>query len=808
MPRRRPTLSSLTLALLLSVHACSQAADAPFSADFDKSVKPFLEEHCLRCHGEKKQKGELRLDTLSRDFAAGGSAMHWADVIDRISSGEMPPEKEPQPATAEATRIVDWLSGKLKEGESARMAKRERVTFHKLAREEYANTIYDLLGVHYDATDPTGLPEDPNWNGFERIGAVLSLSASHVEKYFAAAEGALAEAFPAKPAEKKLQHWGAFDLRGSSKKDLTPEQLQKVRVDVWPGSTFNGQPGSVRGLSLTTPGEYTVRVKLSGLKPKDGRAPHVVIYAADLDRVLLEQDVITPEDQPVVLESRVHLPAGNHPIRMTNEAPGPSNLPRAGRNGSHPFFTIKGGREPWQTKITDEDDQPILPFLIVDYVEWEGPLTESAPTPAQQEYLPKKDNDLAEAREILNRFASAAYRRPARDAELNGLVKLVEGEIQSGEKYDAALKTGLLAVLCAKDFFYLVEGSAETNSNKINDWELASRLSYFLWSTMPDAPLREAAAHGTLHQPEVLRAQVTRMLHDPKIARFTESFSRQWLQLRRVGMFAPDKKLYPTYDDYLQKSMIAESTSYFREVLSENLSLREFLDSNWTMLNARLAEHYEIPNVSEDRFERVALRPEDHRGGLLTQAAVLSLTSDGMRHRPVHRGKWVLESIIGKPPPPPPANVKPIEPTPETRPKATLRMKLAAHESDANCAACHRRIDPLGMAFDNYDAIGRWRTEEIVRDGNGDNPKVDASGELPDGRKFADAGELKKLLLVDLDKFNASFVEKLATFALRRAMSVDDRTALQSLAKQSKAADYKLPAIIETLVLSDLFQKR
>jgi hypothetical protein len=529
---------------------------------------------------------------------------------------------------------------------------------------------------------------------------------------------------------------------------------------------------------------------------------------ADIDRILLEQDVVTAEDQPVILEARVHLPAGNHPIRMTNEAPGPSNLPRAGRNGSHPFFSIKDGREPWQTKLTDEEDQPILPFLIVDWVEWEGPLTDSSPTLAEEKYQPKGNTDLAEAREILKRFASLAYRRPAKDSEVDELVKLVQSEMQNGEKYQDAVKTAMLAILCAKDFFYLVEGSPETNTTKINDWELASRLSYFLWSTMPDAPLMEAAANGTLHQPEVLRAQLTRMLRDPKIVRFTDAFARQWLQLRRVGMFPPDKKLYPTYDDYLQKSMIAETTAYFREVLEKNLSLREFLDSNWTMLNARLAEHYEIPNVTEDRFQRVSLRPEDHRGGLLTQAAVLSLTSDGMRHRPVHRGKWVLESIIGKPPPPPPPNVKAIEPTPETRPKATLRMKLAAHESDPNCAACHRKIDPLGIAFDNYDAIGRWRTEEVVRDGNGDNPKVDASGQLIDGRKFSDAESFKQLLLTDLDKFDAAFIEKLATFALRRAMSVDDRTALQSLAKQSKAADYKLPAIVEALVLSDLFQKR
>jgi hypothetical protein len=215
-----------------------------------------------------------------------------------------------------------------------------------------------------------------------------------------------------------------------------------------------------------------------------------------------------------------------------------------------------------------------------------------------------------------------------------------------------------------------------------------------------------------------------------------------------------------------------------------------------------------MPRVTEDRFQRVALEPGDHRGGLLTQAAILCLTSDGTRHRPVHRGKWVSEAILGKSPPPPPANVKPIEPTPSTEPKATLRIKLEAHKSDASCAACHRKIDPLGLAFDNYDAIGRWRTEEVVSDGNGDNPKVDASGEMPDGRKFRDAEEFKSLMLADLDKFNYAFVEKLAVFALRRTTSLDDRAELAKIAAKSKAADYRLAEIVEALVLSDLFQKR
>jgi hypothetical protein len=254
--------------------------------------------------------------------------------------------------------------------------------------------------------------------------------------------------------------------------------------------------------------------------------------------------------------------------------------------------------------------------------------------------------------------------------------------------------------------------------------------------------------------------------------------------------------------------MIQETTATFREVLWKNLSLREFLDSDWTMLNARLAEHYGIPGVEGDEFRRVALVPESHRGGLLTQASILSLTSDGTRHRPVHRGVWVMESILGRSPLPPPANVPPIEPTPAKSPKATLRMKLDAHKSDPNCAACHRKMDPLGFAFDAYDAIGRWRTVEVVRDGAGDNPKVDPSGELPDGRKFADAAEFKKLLLADLDRFGAAFIEKLATYALRRGMTVDDRPALAELARRSKAAEYRLASIVEALALSDLFQKR
>jgi len=793
-----------------AVAASQNTAASSTKADsFDQAILPFLAKYCLRCHGDTLQKGELRIDTLSRDFVGGGSAMHWGDVMYRISSGEMPPPDEPQPSADEAARIADWLNARIKEGESARLAKRERVTFQKLTREEYANTIYDLLGVHFDATDPSALPEDPNWHGFERIGSVLSLSPAHVEKYFAAAEAVLAEAFPETEPQKTVVRWDPSYFRYIRDKEKLVEQglWDKVRLDVWGGSTFTGHPGSVQHLNIPVAGDYKVRIKLSGLKPPGGRAPHLTVYAADLDRMLHEQDVIAPEDQPITVEFLVHFTAGTHVIRTTNDVPAPSNLGRAGRSGAKPFFSLKEGRFPWQRKLTDEEGQPIEPFLIVDWVEWEGPVLASFPTPAQQQYT-LANNDAAQASEKLSRFLERALRRPARPAEIERLLALLNAEIAKGESPPAAMRTAMLAVLCMKDFFYIVEGSSDSNLRRINDWELASRLSYFLWNTMPDDELRLLAREGKLHEPDVLRAQVRRMLRDPRIERFSQGFARQWLQLRNVGMFPPDKKLYPDYDDYLQKSMVAETVGFFHRVLQDNLSLREFIQSDWTMCNARLALHYQFPGVVEDRFTPIKLRPADHRGGLLTQASILTLTSDGTRHRPVHRGKWLLESIIGQSPPPPPANVKPVEPTPATQPKATLRMKLAAHQNDANCAACHRKIDPLGFAFDNYDAIGRWRTEEAVTDGNGRNPPVDASGQLIDGRKFTNADGLKQILLADLPKFNAAFIEKLSTYALRRAMTIDDREQLSKLAEQSSKNDFRLGTIVEALLLSDLFQGR
>ena len=807
------------VALLLAFFSggIAEAADSATSlTGREKLVRPFFAEHCNKCHGEKKQKGDLRVDTLAIDFDSPKTMGNWEEIMNRINSGDMPPEDEKRPKPDDIARVAEWITGQLHEAESARQAGAgEKVAFRKLSREEYANTIRDLLGVTFDVMDPTGLPEDPDWQGFQRIGSVLTLSPAHVEKYLAAAESVLSEALSLGAQPKRdVIHWSPFDMRGwrGFEKEYTARGIaDKVRVDLVPN---NGALDD-HTVDIKTAGDYLVRVKLSGLRPEGGRAPRLRLYAGDISRVLFEQDIEAPEDKPVTIEFRAHLPAGHHPIRIVNAVPGPNPEARRSRaSGTPNAFTVPQARVPWQMKFTDDDGKPILPFLLLDFIEWEGPIVESWPTPAHQRVFFGGETavkDAAYAREILSRFAERAWRRPVTGAEADRLVKLFEQAQKLGDNFESSVKTALLAVLCSKNFLYLEEGSTgfQPASGKmpdirtagtavlLTDWELASRLSYFLWSTMPDQRLLDLARAGKLHEPATLHAEVRRMLADAKAAEFAESFPHQWLQLRRVGMFAPDKVLYPDYDESLEKSMIAETTGFFGDVLKRNASLREFLDSDWTMMNERLAIHYDVGGVHGDTMQRIALNPDEHRGGILTQAAILSLTSDGTRHRPVHRGVWMLDAIIGKPAPPPPANVPALNtPAPGAK-KTTVREKLEQHRADPNCTACHRKIDPLGVAFDNYDAIGRWRTVEAVPAGIGDDPKLDPSGELYDGRKFSDATGLKKILIEDTDKFAAAFTEKLATYALRRGMTFSDRTMLKKVTAQSKADGYRIAPLIE-----------
>jgi len=324
---------------------------------------------------------------------------------------------------------------------------------------------------------------------------------------------------------------------------------------------------------------------------------------------------------------------------------------------------------------------------------------------------------------------------------------------------------------------------------------------------MPDESLLNAAKSGSLKRGGLIK-EVDRLLSDSKANRFVDDFVRQWLQLHRIGMFPPDRKLYPNYDAWLETSLRSEPIEYFREMFSKNLPIDGFINSDWTMANARLCDFYGIPEPKSAGFQRVPLKPEDHRGGLLTMGAVLGLTSDGTRHRPVHRGVWVSEAIFGKTPPPPPANVSAIEPSPPESPKATLRQKIEAHRNNPNCAACHAKIDPLGLAWDNYDAIGQWRTREKLAQGRGEDPLIDPSGLLPDGRSFRDSVQFKRLLLEDREKVARAFIEHLCTYALRRVLTIDDQEALKAIEVEARKNEFRIKDIIRAVATSELIRKR
>ena len=782
----------------------------------------FLTTHCLRCHGPEKVERELRIDQLSRDFKVGADGHLWAEIVERINAGEMPPKDEPQPTENEIASVIEQLDSRIREGRAARMAARPPVAHYRLSRQEYQNTVYDLLGVRYDPTKPGELNADPLWHGFERIGSQLSLSPSHVERYYRAAEIVLGRAFPETPIETQTVRKTAADIRYNGGKQQQ-EYLDRfgikrpLRALIFPGRLQQAfRPHWFGRTGPEHSGLYRAKMQLSGVCPPGGQTAHLRIgkrTGEDTNEGLIELDILSSEDEPEIVEFEVFL---EMPANLDFNVVATDIIDR--QKGGHyrnalsqPFYIFTHSSEtsllnPTAPKMFDEKGNGIYSSVLLDWIEWEGPIESEAERATREGLLPPAGATLEVVAMHLKRFAERAWRRPVSGDELRHYLTAYEAELAAGEDVASAYQVAMLGVLTSRNFTYVVEGEPQPRQ-RLTDWELASRLSFFLWSCMPDQMLFDAARKGTLTR-DGLAAQVDRMLANPKIDRFIDDFPRQWLQLHRLGMFPPDGKLYPDYDVWLEASMHEEVVQYFREVFANNLPIDVFIRSDWTMANSRLCEFYGLPAPKMSGFRRVSLRPEDHRGGLLTTGAVLGLTSDGTRHRPVHRGVWVSEAIFGRTPPPPPANVDPIEPNPPDSPKATIRQKIEAHAHDANCAACHRNIDPFGLAFEQFDAIGQWRTHERVEKGTGDNPPVDPGGELPDGRAFSDSEQFKQLLLDDRDEFLRAFVEHLCTYGLRRVLTVDEREDIQAIVKESKQKNYQLKDIVRAVATSELIKKR
>lgn len=805
--------------LLLLLTACMGFGRVVSGAE---PFEVFLSQHCVRCHGAQKEEGDFRIDQLSRDFKSGIDTHHWAEALDKVNSGEMPPKSEPQPTQAEISEFVTSLDALLKAGRAARMAARPAVAHYRLSRKEYQNTVYDLLGVRYDPAKPGELNEDTLWHGFERIGSELSLSPSHVDRYYRAAGTVLDRAFPATSSEARLVRKTAADLRYGGGK-TQQEALDRfgikrpLRSLLFPGRVENAlAPNWFGRTGPEHSGLYRFRMQASGIRPPGGQPAHLSIGKRTGEETvegLIEFDITAPEDNPQIYEFEVSLemPTTLHFCIVAThgvDRRGGAAFRNALSSGSY-LFTHSSETlllNPNAPQMFDDKGNGIFSTVLIDWIEWEGPLQTADEKSRRQGVLPADDASSEEVAKHLLRFAERAWRRPVNPDELTGYLQSYRTELEQGEKPADAFRGAMQAVLTSRNFIYLVEGDPVAR-DRLNDSEFAARLSYFLWSSMPDDGLFAAARSGSL-QGNGLENEVDRMLADDKSNRFINDFVRQWLQLHRLGMFPPDRKLYPTYDAWLETSLRAEPVEFFRAMFAENLPIDSFVDSDWTMANARLCDFYGLPEPKSDGFQRVSLKPENHRGGLLTMGAVLGLTSDGTRQRPVHRGVWVSEVVFNKTTPPPPANVDPIEPNPPQSPKATIRQKLAMHAQNVSCAACHQKIDPLGFAFDQYDAVGQWRTHEVVAAGTGENPLVDASGMLPDGRQFEDAVEFKRLLLEDREQIARAFIEHLGTYALRRVLTVDDRDDIEAIVVEAKQYEYRVKDIVRAVAMSELLRKK
>lgn len=787
----------------------------------EERFESFLVKYCVQCHGPQKEEGNFRVDQLSRDFSSADTH-HWAEAIDKVNSGEMPPEAEVQPTREELSSFVSSLDAKLKEGRAARMSARPPIAHYRISRKEYQNTVYDLLGVRYDPTKPGELNEDTLWHGYERIGSQLSLSPSHIDRYYRAADVVLDRAFPKVSSEARKVRKSAAELRyGGGKKQQ--EMLNRfgiarpLRLLLFPGRVQSALSSNWFGrIGPEHSGLYRLRIQASGIRPIGGQPAHLSIGKETSEETvegLIEFDVTAPEDAPQVYEFEVFLemPTSLHFCVVATDGVdrrGGAAFRNALTSSSYVFTHSSETLllNPNAPQMFDDQGHGLFSTVLIDWLEWEGPLETEIEKERRQAIIPPEEASDNVVAEYLQRFTQRAWRRPVAKEELENYLQSYRDELQAGESMSDAFRVALQGVLTSRNFIYLPEGDLVPRK-EVTNWELASRLSYFLWSSMPDE-LLFAAAEAEILKGEGLRKEIDRTLADDRIDRFVEDFSRQWLQLHRVGMFPPDKKLYPSYDDWLQVSMREEPIAYFRELFVNNGSIDRFLESDWTMANARLCDFYGLPEPKSDGFQRVSLNPEDHRGGLLTMGAVLGLTSDGTRHRPVHRGVWVSEVLYNKTPPPPPANVEPIEPVPPTGTKITVRKRIETHAKNASCAACHRTIDPLGLAFEQYDAIGQWRTREYVPTGIGEDPLVDASGVTPDGRGFANANEFKQLLIDDRERVVRAFVEHLCTYALRRVLTVDDRDSVQAITEEAINNHYGIKDMVKAVALSDLMQKR
>lgn len=784
-----------------SVGALLHAHGGHDEIQFERDVLPILQMHCIRCHGPDVQEANLRLDNLSVDLSENRAATEtWHEVLNALQANEMPPPDE-EPLSAEhLTTVTQWVSDSIQVALAERRKTDGRVVVRRLNRVEYQHTMQDLLGLEMDyARD---LPPDAvSAEGFHNNGRSLQMSSLQLEYYLATSRRAMDRVIVQGGQPPAIHHnftttsidnW-LGEAERSNRLGRRQEFLVKM-VDNYPDD-----------------GDFLVRVQLTAdLKPATGYPILEVSVGYQIDTEILMREfdlveVTSPDSQTFEFRGRLE----NFPLPVRGQGKFPGLVVRV-RN-------IYDDNSPLPEPQKDEHDKTIypnedhLPTLNIQSVDFHGNHYEQWPPISHRQILVEASDTERESdsyvAQVLQRFMARAFRRKVTEAEVGKFVAFHQEIRAEFPSFEDTIRETLALVLIQPDFLFLLEPAGD-EKRLVDEFELASRLSYFLWNTMPDERLIELANTGTLRAN--LDTEVERLVADPRAQRFVKQFTDQWLELNFVENVAVNRDRFPGFDDRLKQDMTAETHAVFAELLRENASAIQLLSSEFTMLNERLAKHYGIDGVFGLSFRRVALSPQWHRGGLLSHAGILLSNSTGADSHPVRRAVWIRDRLLNDPPAPPPPNVPSLEEANPEFHKLSVREQLEIHRSVESCNQCHRSLDPWGIALENFDAVGKWRTETQLHAGDGAHSQaVVATVVLPDGREVAGADGLRDYLAGERkQEFARSLVSRLLTYALGRSVELTDQPAVDGVLEQFAQDDYRLQGLIHNVVSSEPFQTK
>ena len=775
-------IRSVCSAVLLAM-AFNSTAGQPSSSPLSAPVKSVVNQYCVSCHDADVKKGGLDLERISRD----GITQHsdeWEQVIRKMRARQMPPVGKERPNDKIYDEVVGKLASTLDRAAEQNPNPGRTETFRRFNRTEYQNAIRDLLALDIDAT--ALLPKDDASHGFDNV-TVGELSPTLLNRYISAA-GKIS----------RLAVGAPYRQPGGDTYRLPPDLTQEGHVEGLPPGT---RGGTLIHHTFPRDGEYEIQIRLTRDRNEEVeglRESHEIVVLVDRQQVR-SFTVVPPkgdrnhEKVDAHLKVRVPVTAGPHQLGVTF-LKNPSSL-------------LENRRQPYLARYNMHRHPRLTPAIY--QVSVNGPYDSKSPgdSPSRQRIFVSQPTKPAEedacAEKILSTLTRRAYRRPITSADLQKPMEFYR-RAKSENGFEAGIDAALNAVLVNPEFLFRIErdpaGVAPGTAYRISDVALASRLSFFLWSSIPDDELLAAAERGDLHKPKVLEKQVRRMLADQRAENFASNFGGQWLHLRNLESFTPDLRLFPDFDDNLRQSFRRETELHFENMVREDRSVLDLVRADYTFLNERLAKHYGVPNVYGSHFRRVALDKHSERGGLLRQGSVLTVTSYATRTSPVIRGNWILGNLLGTPPPPPPANVPNLKEN-TVSDSLPMRARLAEHRANAACASCHNLMDPIGFALENFDATGRWRTLE-------DGHPIDVTGGLPDGSTFAGVTGLEAGLLKHPDQFVSTLTEKLLTFALGRGIEPSDAPAVRKIVREAQANDLRFSAVILGVVNSVPFTMR